>query len=159
MHSTKTYSIDKVISFIPINDNLVNFKTTFTLMSNGPFYMYIVDQHKLDTTPHENLEFKYIDRTISGDIVYDKNIQNSYYLLLKSDIPTSIEVELNTEGIQAKTTDINTSNNYLYILVIIVVIGIGYYMFTKNSSGGIRAPQAQGKLSRSLLERLQSTHV
>lgn len=162
-YNKKSYSVSKVINFVPINDNLVNFKTTFTLDSNGPFYMSIVDQDKLDNTPHEDLNFKHIQKTISGDVVYDKNIPSSYYLLLKSDIPAIVDVELNTEPIEAAVMEVKPSSNknYMYILLVVVIVGVGYYLFTKHDfkKGLVPDLKTNSKLNKSLLERLQNIPV
>jgi hypothetical protein len=88
------YSISKIKKLIDLNHNMINFKVRFILTSNQPFYALIVDQDTLDTT--DNLQYKYVEDRLSGEIISDKNTYQNYYIILKSDKPTNVDVELHT---------------------------------------------------------------
>lgn len=88
------YSISKIKKLIDLNHNMINFQVRFILTSNQPFYALIVDQDTLDTT--DNLQYKYVEDRLSGEIISDKNMYQNYYIILKSDKPINVNVELHT---------------------------------------------------------------
>ncbi len=96
MTSVKTYSVSNKIQLIDINHDMINFKVEFELSSDKPFYALIVDQDTLDNTEIQNIEFRYIENSISGEVVSDKNTYQNYYVVLRSETPTEVRVQFIT---------------------------------------------------------------
>jgi hypothetical protein len=42
------------------------------------------------------MEYKTVDGSLSGEIIADKNVYQNYFIILKSDVPMSVTVELQT---------------------------------------------------------------
>lgn len=91
-----SYSISKIKKLIDLNHDMINFKVSFSLHSELPFYMVIINQNTLDNTETDKLQYHYVEKYISGDIVSDKNIYQNYYIVLKADNPTVVVVNLTT---------------------------------------------------------------
>lgn len=96
MTSVKTYSVSKKVQLIDINHDMINFKVEFVLSSSKPFYALIIDQETLDNTELQNIEFRLVEDSISGEVISNKNVYQNYYIILKSDTPTDVEVQLFT---------------------------------------------------------------
>lgn len=96
MTSTKSYSVSKKLQLIDINHDMINFRVRFQLSSDKPFYALIVDQETLDNTDMKQIDFHYVQDSLSGEVVSDKNTYQNYYILLKSDEPTDVLVQLFT---------------------------------------------------------------
>ena len=159
-------SVKKILSLtgggkqlIDLNGASTNFDLTFTATSseNSDFHALVIDQKTLDTVPHDTLEFKRANGSISGNIVSDKNLYQNYFLCLKSDKPCQVEVVINKKEIQPKPAQqhpphhppqqpqqVNataprvksvtppSSTNWKLILIVIVIIiggGLCYYMY------------------------------
>jgi hypothetical protein len=154
-------SVKKILSLtggkhlIDLNGASTNFDLTFTATSpeNSDFHALVIDQKTLDTVPHDSLEFKKANGSISGNIVSDKNVYQNYFLCLKSDKPCQVEVSINKKEIQPKLpppppqqvnaiapqrvkhVDPPSSTNWKPILIIIVIIiggGMCYYMYVNK---------------------------
>ena len=105
MAQTKqTYQLSKIKQLIDLNGDSTNFDLTFkvTCKDSTPFNLLVVDQTTLDNTP--NLQYKEVVGTISGNIVADKNVYQNYFLILKSQSPCSVDVEL-TKKVLPKTPE------------------------------------------------------
>lgn len=100
----ETYICDSIRKLIDLNGDLVNFNIEFTITSKEPeeFYICIVDQNTLNTK--KELEYKKVKNSISGSVTQDKNVYQNYFLVLKADKPTEVDVELKIETIEAKDT-------------------------------------------------------
>ena len=95
MYQTKkTYTLGKIKQLIDLNGDSTNFNLSFKVSckDNTPFNLLVVDQTTLDNSP--KLDYKESKGTISGNIVADKNIFQNYFLILKSDTPCEVDVEL-----------------------------------------------------------------
>ena len=69
-----------------LNGETTNFDLNFSVKSkdNVDFYAVVIDQTTLDNNPE--LQFKKSNNgMIGGNIVYDKNVYQNYFLCLKSD--------------------------------------------------------------------------
>jgi len=90
----KTYTLGKIKQLIDLNGDSTNFDLSFTItcQDETPFQILVVDQTTLDNTPE--LQYKQVTKTISGNIVNDKNVYQNYFLILKSDTPCMVDVEL-----------------------------------------------------------------
>jgi hypothetical protein len=100
--TTHTYTISKVQKLVDLNTDLVNYRIEFSITSpeNKPFEMLIINQQTLDTTPPEELEYRQVNGSISGEVVSDKNIYQNYFIILRSNIPMSVNIELKTFQIE-----------------------------------------------------------
>lgn len=182
--SSNTYSISKIRKLIDLNHDMINFRLNFKITSDGtPFQALIVNQTTLDNV--SELEFKQVDDgLLSGEIIVDKNVYQNYFLILKSDTPTSVEVELETfvlpqyieqkgdgervgggGGVGKKksprqqsppTTD--DKNNMMYIFACIGVVTFIYFIVCKTSGGGEGGANIKGGIQtahESLLSKLK----
>lgn len=158
-------SVKKILSLtgggkqlIDLNGASTNFDLTFTATSseNSDFHALVIDQKTLDTVPHDTLEFKRANGSISGNIVSDKNVYQNYFLCLKSDKQCQVEVVINKKEIPPKPPQpqqppppqqVNataprvksvihpSSTNWKLILIVIVIIiggGLCYYMYVNK---------------------------
>ena len=90
----KSYTLGKIKQLIDLNGDSTNFDLTFNVSckESTPFNILVVDQTTLDNTPE--LKYKEVIGNISGKITADKNVFQNYFLILKSDTPCVVEVEL-----------------------------------------------------------------
>ena len=82
----KVYRVGKIKQLIDLNSDKTNFELNFKVASKNkePFYALVVNQKNLDAD--SDLEYKHVTNgVITGNIVSDKNLYQSYSLLLKSD--------------------------------------------------------------------------
>ena len=175
MTSTSTeYTISKIKKLIDLNGDMVNFRIHFRVYGDHPFQALIVDQNTLDTNPEIN--FKDVDGELSGDIVSDNGIYQPHFMILKSDSPSSVTVDLFKEELQitpqtrsneTTTTESTTGdgqNNYLTFLAIGIIIACaGYYImyYKKETSGsGLnRTALPKSDMYQSLLSKLKKVSL
>lgn len=100
----KTLKLGKIKQLIDLNGDSTNFDLTFNVVckDDTPFKVLVVDQTTLDNTPE--LQYKETSKTISGNIVADKNVYQNYFLILKADKECEVDVEL-TKKLLPKTPD------------------------------------------------------
>ena len=92
--STKKYTLSKMRQLVDLNEDSVNFDLTFKVSSldNKPFYVVVVDQTTLDNS--DELNYNEAKKSISGNILADKNVYQNYFLIMKADEECNVEVEL-----------------------------------------------------------------
>jgi hypothetical protein len=151
---SKTYTIGKLKQLIDLNEDSVNFKTEFKVTSASPFDMAVVDQTALDSN---EFEYKHVTtEEISGNVKNDKNIYQNYFMILKADAPTEVQVYLEKQEIepaQETSENVPASNSLvsevseeseessndktaMYIIVAIVICACligGYYYLNSGS--------------------------
>jgi len=174
MTSTSTeYTISKIKKLIDLNGDMVNFRIHFRVYGDHPFQALIVDQNTLDTNPEIN--FKDVDGELSGDIVSDNGIYQPHFMILKSDSPSSVTVDLFKEELQitpptrsdeTTTTEptTGTQTNYLTFLAIGIIIAcVGYYImyYKKETSGsGLKGTDLpKSDMYQSLLSKLKKVSL
>lgn len=142
MSFNRNYSIHDRQQLIGINGDIVNFKAMFkvTCASNEEFEMIVANQSKLDSD--EDLNFQRVKKEISGSITADNNVYENYYIVLKSQTPMEVNVEVNIEPLPFNhNKQISLSNNTLLNWKTILVIGgvvvisgaIIYYLYFYQS--------------------------
>lgn len=106
----KTYTLGKIKQLIDLNGDSTNFDLSFKVSCKDetPFNILVVDQTTLDNTPE--LNYKDAKNVISGNIVADKNIYQNYFLILKSETPCVVDVEINKNELP-KTPNITIPSN------------------------------------------------
>ena len=154
--SKKIYTLGKIKQLIDLNGDSTNFDLSFkvTCADDTHFHVLVVDQETLDN--NQELEYKKTQKTISGNIVTDKNIlYQNYFLILKSDKECTVEVELikkilpkPTENIQkfdqnlklpkrtaAKpdSSEINWKKIGLISVVVLIGLGILWFLYKRNN--------------------------
>ena len=110
MSTQQTHYIDNYRKLIELNGNLTNFECSFNVTSSGntPFSALVADQNSLDTNP--NMPYKQAtDGQISGTITQDKNVYQPYYLVLKTDTPGEVTINLNVKEIPPNNQNVNNS--------------------------------------------------
>ena len=96
------YRVGKIKQLIDLNSDKTNFELNFKVASknNSQFYALVVNQRNLDSD--SGLEYKHVTNGfITGNIVSDKNIYQSYSLILKSDDPCECSVSIDIKDIPA----------------------------------------------------------
>lgn len=96
MSLNKTLTVGEQRQLVELNGGIQepNFDLTFTIESTKgeSFEVVIIDQKTLDTDP--NLKFKLVDNgKISGNIIADQNVPQSYLLCLKSTKPCQVNLK------------------------------------------------------------------
>ena len=154
--SKKIYTLGKIKQLIDLNGDSTNFDLSFkvTCADDTHFDVLVVDQETLDN--NQELEYKKTQKTISGNIVTDKNIlYQNYFLILKSDKECTVEVELikkilpkPTENIQkfdqnlklpkrtaAKpdSSEINWKKIGLISVVVLIGLGILWFLYKRKN--------------------------
>ncbi len=104
--SKTTYTLTPQNQLIDLNGDLVNFDLTFSAISKDgtPFKALVIDQVTLDTNPE--LQHNIAENGhIGGNIVYDKNVSQNLFLLLKiHEKPCEVEVTIDKKEIPANIT-------------------------------------------------------
>jgi hypothetical protein len=100
----KTYTLGKIKQLIDLNGESTNFELSFTIKckDDTPFQILVVDQTTLDNSTE--LDYKDARKVISGNIIADKNIYQNYYLILRSEVPCVVDVELNKKELPLTPT-------------------------------------------------------
>jgi len=90
----KTYSLTKFKQLIDLNGDSENFDLRFTVTcnDNSPYQLLVVDQTTLDNS--EILNYKNVTGVISGNVIADKNVFQNHFLILKSENPCEVDVEI-----------------------------------------------------------------
>jgi hypothetical protein len=98
----KTLTLGKIKQLVDLNGDSTNFDLSFkvTCHDDTPYKLLVVDQTTLDNTPE--LQYKESIKSISGKIVADKNVYQNYFLILKSEKPCVVDIEL-TKKVLPKT--------------------------------------------------------
>ena len=147
------YIINNVQQLFELNKSLTNFSSRFSVQSitNEPFYGIITNQKNLDSG--NKLEYKFAETGIfSGEIVQDNNINDHWYLVLKSPSPNKVTIDIDTKPVNPKIqpqsqSQPNQPQQQIYpqtqhsqkkskhpwfkILLIAVIVGIGIYFILK----------------------------
>lgn len=165
MKKQTTYLVNSIKTLIDLNGDATNFHLVFNVKStnNAPFEMVIVDQQTMNT--QESLQYQSIDEgEINGELTWDRNIFQTFYMILKAKNPTEISVDLDLKLIEpasfdeavpqmqmvkAKTSSPpKTEANYtlyLGILVACVVVGIIVY-FNRDTEGSKMSSDIKPKI-------------
>lgn len=167
--STESYSISKIKKLIDLNNDMTNFKLTFrvTSLENLPFHALIVDQSTLDNKGQNEMEFKTVEGSLSGEVVADKNVYQNYFMILASETPQAVEVEITKERLpdyiekkeDTVSTDVKTDENIMssinvkYIFIGIVIAILIYVLYQRQSDGKSALPKSS--LKQSLLQKLK----
>jgi hypothetical protein len=97
---TSTYNVNQFKQLIELNQNKTNFNLNFEIKSqnNDPFKALVVSEADLNSG--KELNYKDVkDGYITGNIVNDKGVYQTYYLVLKSDVEVQCDVILDLKEI------------------------------------------------------------
>ena len=147
-----TYTLGRHNQLIDLNDDLVNFHLTFDVKSveGKPFKLSVVNQKTLDTNP--DIQFNDApDGEIGGEVSNDNGVYENYFLILKSmgDEQNDVVVTIVADKIPQKTQppvktptlpkpqphqppkskSMFTLKNFLYLCIIVLVVGLGVWYF------------------------------
>lgn len=156
MSFNKLIHVNTTRQLIDLNGNKINFELNFSVKSLNkdiPIYVIVVSQNTLDT--NENLEYKKVFDTITGSILSNEGIYQSYYLILRSDEPVDCEVKVEiidvpqiqhekenkeieepTSIMKSETqpsSNIDWKKILLIVGIIIVCVGLYFFFYKKNS--------------------------
>lgn len=150
MLSKNEYSIGPIQQLIDLNSGLANFDLEFKIQStpSTPLKIAVVDQTAVDN--NQDIEFKEVPSgNITGNVSQNKNIPQSFFLLLKSDTKCSCTVEINLKEIPGESVPIEqqippsynkpisssenssstTIKNILYFIAVLCIGAIVYYLY------------------------------
>lgn len=104
-NTTTIYDISSTPKLIDINKNMTKFECQFRVMSESPFYLTIVNQKSIDDG--DDFVYRNPEKTTTGTVKYEKNVLLPHYMVLKSDAPTKVTVQLKIHPIEdpLKLTD------------------------------------------------------
>jgi hypothetical protein len=90
-------NVSKIKQLVDLNQHFTNFNLKFNAVSQNQddFYAAVVDQTTLDSLSDSEIDYKLANGSLSGSVSSDKNIYQNHFLILKSDNPTIVEVEVN----------------------------------------------------------------
>ena len=115
--SKNTYTLTPQNQLFDLNGDLVNFDLTFSAISKDgtPFKAVVIDQITLDTNPE--LQHNIAENgSIGGNIVYDKNVPQNLFLILKiHEKPCEVEVTINKKEISANISPPPQENPQLIV--------------------------------------------
>jgi len=167
------YVINNVQQLFELNPNLVNFKSSFAVqsLSNEPFMGIVINQQHLDSG--EALVFKTADQGFfSGEIIQDNNLYTNWYLVLKSQKPNKVAIDIQTQPVPPRKSNQDLYNvdahphshhppirsNESYFTPSNIMTGVGIvaagvalyfaYQYYKNSQS---QKQSMNKVAASLL--------
>jgi hypothetical protein len=97
--TVKNIKLSPIKQLFDLNGELINFDLYFEISTkNIPFDVLVVTQKILDTG--ENLQYRNVTNGfITGNIVSDKNIYDSYFLLIKSNQECDCEIKITIKEI------------------------------------------------------------
>ena len=106
----QTHTLGKIKKLIDLNGDSINFELSFTVTCKDDtlFNVLVIDQLTLDNG--QDLVYKECKKTISGNIVSDKNFYQNYFLILKSEIPCEVEIEIVKKNLP-KTNPVTTEGS------------------------------------------------
>lgn len=95
----KTYTLGKIKQLVDLNGAMTNFDLNFSVTSKtgADFDAVVVDQTRLDSD--DNIQYEKAHGSISGNITNDKGVYQNYFLLLKSDVPTEVDIVIDVKEI------------------------------------------------------------
>lgn len=95
----KTYTLGKIKQLVDLNGAMTNFDLNFSVTSKtgADFDAVVVDQTRLDSD--DNIQYEKANGSISGNITNDKGVYQNYFLLLKSDVPTEVDIVIDVKEI------------------------------------------------------------
>ena len=105
---TKTYLVNNVNQLIDINGELTNFSANFLVKSQDgkPFEILVIDQDSLGN--EGNMPFRKVDNgKVDGEISHDSGTHKTYYIILKSSVPTKCDLDLDIREIEPKTQPVS----------------------------------------------------
>jgi hypothetical protein len=150
--SSTTYTISKVIKLVHL-EPLQTYQFKIISSDKTPFQYVFVDQNALDQEQIQYLTAE--DGFISGEI----DLDTPYYLVLRSDIPMTVSVELNSRP-YSPTTKSNVDYGK-YILVVLGFAFIFYFVYTSQQQQQQQTlpPKITPTSKSSLLEKLKNVQI
>ena len=89
-------NVNKIKQLVDLNKHYTNFNLRFKAVSQNQedFYAAVVDQTTIDNVPDTEIQYKLANGSISGNVSSDKNVYQNHFLILKSENPITVEVEI-----------------------------------------------------------------
>lgn len=115
----QVYDIGSIKQSISINDDLKYFRATFSVTSldNKPYYLAIAAD---DVT---QVKFQKIDKpSVSGTIFNEKDEYKPYSLILKSDEPCKVKIQMNVFQSKPTRSSSGSSSNVMNIVLVVILI-------------------------------------
>lgn len=159
MKTTQSYNINEIKKLIDLNGSYTNFNLNFkaTSVDSKPFKAVVVDQVSLESNDIPDYKVA-SDGIITGNVKSDSGVYINYYLMLKSDEPNIVDVEIDLtplpdfeSELQENVIDNVTVNTVsksgfldrkyfgisMRVIIFLVIAGLGlftYFKFFKKST-------------------------
>jgi len=154
MKEEQTYTVSNRHSLVDLNKDHTNFKLRFECISNSVFEMCITNQEELDQIDISQLQMKTVDTgTISGNIVADSNIYQNYFLVLRAEKETMVNVIIELEEIEPNlqtppqlenddvvSRKINIPMIMIGLLILIIMSCFIYFLFFVKTNHTLPPP-------------------
>jgi len=136
---------------------------SFTASGLSPFQFLIIDENTLNTIEESKLQYKQVASSISGEITVHADQDVEYYILLKSEKPTKVKIELVYSPLPpppvAPSTPVSpqvqTETNYqLYFILGIVVVCVAFLVVNNRTKLGAKSFVP----NLSVLDKLKQMH-
>ena len=99
---------------VDLNGETTNFDLTFSALSKdkSDFHVLVVDQETLDANPNIELR-KTNEGRMSGNIVSNKDTYQNYFLCIKADKPTEVDITIEKKEIPSALSKQNVPGRQL----------------------------------------------
>ncbi len=164
--SSQLYVIDKINKLIDINKDIPNFKVEFNVKSvnsEDEYYFSIENQTTLDNNSEPDWKHITVKQNgeISGDFTIDDEAFQNYFIILKADKPTEVNVNLHVTPLSSSKEPSQKLDNdrikpqnsvikkdglfctrNLIILGVIIIAGVGLYIFVLRKKDDSKEPSS-----------------
>lgn len=151
--TTQRYRVNTQPRLIDLNNDLTNFKLTFSCSSipeNAVYKIHVATQNELDVQEIESLPFREITGKVNGDVIADENKYDNYFLILCSDQEIEVDVSTHIEMVEPKmNTELSKpvdqpesaivgywtpSTIFFWVAFSLIILFLIYYLFIRKRS-------------------------
>jgi hypothetical protein len=151
--TTQRYRVNKQPRLIDLNNDLTNFKLTFSCSSfpeNAIYKIHVATQTELDVQEIDSLPFREITGKVNGDVIADENKYDNYFLILCSEQEIEVDVSIDIEMVEPKMNinptqppqeNVILSNSYwtpstifFWVAFSLIILFLIYFLFIRKQS-------------------------
>lgn len=150
--TTQRYRVNKQPRLIDLNNDLTNFKLTFSCSSfpeNAIYKVHVATQTELDVQEIDSLPFREITGKVNGDVIADENKYDNYFLILCSEQEIEVDVSIDIDMVEPKMNinptqpqeNVILSNSYwtpstifFWVAFSLIILFLIYFIFIRKQS-------------------------